>query len=386
MSDKPFFSILLPIKGHPLLLSDALTSLLQQDFGDLEVLVSNNGADPGVKPAIAHLMNDPRVRYMEQPAVLDMPTHFELISKLARGRYLLVLTHRSVLKQHALAEISKVHARFRDEGAVVSWGWDLYYEDSHLLLANKALNGSAAVLDSDQALLNSLSGKAEFPYALPRALNSSVSMDVVEAVRARFGEAFGKINPDFTFAYRCLLLRKSFVHISKALMTSQGFSISNGGTALRGDVRVYLATLGLTDAFKHAPVKAALVENAIVEDFLNDVNGYGRPDLLARWDRSTYYLKCLAEIGEKRAARIVDSAYVDSLEIEVRTALAREPESVQETVKAASHQSVSLGGLIRRIGRRLLGPKTITALRPFLLRLQGATSHKSVLHASGFKD
>jgi len=99
----------------------------------LEVLLSNNGADPSVKVAAGPLLNDPRVRHLEQPQVLDMPTHFEVVSKLARGRYLILHTHRSVLKREALAEVAAAHAKYGNDGAVVSWRWDLFYEDKGLL-------------------------------------------------------------------------------------------------------------------------------------------------------------------------------------------------------------------------------------------------------------
>ena len=65
VTNMPTFTILLPAKGRPELVVDAITSIIGQTFGDFEVIFSNNGADPLVREAIRPFLHDPRVRYFE---------------------------------------------------------------------------------------------------------------------------------------------------------------------------------------------------------------------------------------------------------------------------------------------------------------------------------
>jgi hypothetical protein len=379
----PYFSIMLPIKGRAGLARDALASLLQQDFRDFEVLVSNNGGDPAVTAALAPLLADSRVLYVEQPQVLDMPNHWETVSKLASGGHFMVLPDRSVLRQGALAEIWLAHEQFENAGEIVSWPWDLYFEDANLLVPHLSADGVPISLPSEESLMASLSGLSKYPYSLPRGLNSSVSTSLLERMRSISNTAFGVLNPDFSFAYRCLLLKDAFIYIPKPLMISQGLSVSNGGTALRGDASRYFLTLNLSEPFIYAPSKAMLVENGIFEDFLKSAHTYGRLDLIESWDRTSYYIRCFNEISEKRRARLVPASYVATLQAEVEAALQAEPDATRLSVYYAL-RSGSPMGTIRRFLRHLLPDSVVTILRPHILRLKGAKRYKSVLHAAGF--
>jgi glycosyltransferase involved in cell wall biosynthesis len=86
---KPAFSVLIPAKGQPDLVPDALISILRQTFTDFEVIVSNNGADPQVCDALSHLLSDSRVRYLEQAEVVPMPKHWGVHLNLASSRHVL---------------------------------------------------------------------------------------------------------------------------------------------------------------------------------------------------------------------------------------------------------------------------------------------------------
>lgn len=378
---QPVFSIMLPAKGRPHLICDALMSLLRQDFADFEILFSNNGADPQIREAVAHLLNDSRLRYFEQPQVLNMPTHWETVSRLASGRYFLVVTDRSVLKQGALRKVNDAHGAFNGAD-IVSWPWDLYF-DQYRLLVPYVGDAKVTALPADDLLRSSFGHAEKYPYALPRGLNSSIAVSLLSEMRAVSGTAFDRINPDFTCAYRSLMLRKQCVYIDEALMISQGLNVSNGGNALRGDARTYFSTLGEDLEFECAPVKAVLCENGIMEDLLQTCRLFGRFDLIDEWDRTAYYVKCLSEVEEKRHAGIVDRNVVERLDESVHAALAREPKEVQKAV-LASMSSRPRHGAFRKHVQTVLGAALTDVLRPFLLKYRGAV-RTSVLQAAGFE-
>jgi glycosyltransferase involved in cell wall biosynthesis len=87
---EPLVSVVLPTHNRPDWLAEALRSVLDGEFGDFEVVVSNNG-DPAHTRKLAAAIRDTRVRWIEQPADLGMLPNFLAALSLARGEYVAVL-------------------------------------------------------------------------------------------------------------------------------------------------------------------------------------------------------------------------------------------------------------------------------------------------------
>jgi glycosyltransferase involved in cell wall biosynthesis len=83
---QPMVSIVLPTHNRPVWLAEALTSVLDGEFDDLEVVVSNNG-NPEHSRALQATIPDPRVRWLEQDPTLPAVDNFLAGLALARGRY-----------------------------------------------------------------------------------------------------------------------------------------------------------------------------------------------------------------------------------------------------------------------------------------------------------
>jgi glycosyltransferase involved in cell wall biosynthesis len=87
---KPLVSVLLPTHNRPGWLSQALNSVLTGDFDDLEVVVSNNG-EPEHTRELARVVEDSRVRWLEQDQSSGMLQNFLAALSQARGTYVAVL-------------------------------------------------------------------------------------------------------------------------------------------------------------------------------------------------------------------------------------------------------------------------------------------------------
>jgi glycosyltransferase involved in cell wall biosynthesis len=83
----PLVSVVLPTHNRPEWLAEALASVLQGQFGDLEVVVSNNGTPEDTRRLEA-AVDDPRVRWAEQDPTLTPMENFLAGLALARGRYI----------------------------------------------------------------------------------------------------------------------------------------------------------------------------------------------------------------------------------------------------------------------------------------------------------
>lgn len=377
----PTFSILIPAKGRPDLVSDALLSVLWQSHADFEVIVSNNGGDTRVRKALQPHLSDSRVRYTEQSEVLPMPEHWERISLLATGRYQIVVPDRSLLRKDALSSILAIHLKGGSAADIVSWSWDLFHSTSNMLEPAGVKATEAVVLMSEKVALDSLTNKAPYPLALPRGLNSSVRTDLIAEIRTSFGRAFAPLTPDFSFAYTCLLMRPQFTHMPRPMCVSQGLSVSNGGIAYVTDAGNYLETLGLEKPICHSPIAAPFVENVIAEDFFAACARFGRPDLIAQLDRTALYLKCNEELEVKRAARILTPSAVRELENALDQGLAGESLFVRKSVHEARTKR-DLTRIAKNVMRRTLGAQ-IELIRPYLLRLRGGQRFSSALEAAG---
>jgi glycosyltransferase involved in cell wall biosynthesis len=86
--ERPLVSIGLPVYNEELHLREALDSLLAQDYGNVEVVISDNASTDGT-PAICeeYARRDPRVRYHRAAANVGGIRNFNRVFELSRGEF-----------------------------------------------------------------------------------------------------------------------------------------------------------------------------------------------------------------------------------------------------------------------------------------------------------
>lgn len=268
----PFFSIVIPTRNRYQLLDETLLSVLNQEFDDFEVIVSDNSSEDATQSVIDAYRSDSRLTAIRTTEFLSMNKHWEFATQKACGRYVLILTDRSVLKRHALRTIHNAIQSSAQEILVCSWRWSLFDDETEMEFADNpvAQRDSVLVLTSHEVAQNFADGKAAFAYELPRALNSCFRSDLAEAIRSKHGAMFVPISPDFTSAFYVLAYVEHLLFIDSALFISQGLKQSTGGSTVSSITAAnqYMKSLDDADYYAHVPIKIALVENLIFEDFL----------------------------------------------------------------------------------------------------------------------
>jgi len=104
---EPLVSVLIPVFNGEPFLAACLESVLAQDFGDYEVLISDDGSTDG-SPAIieSYARRDSRIRSWRNPANLGIGGNFNSCLRAARGEYLkYVLQDDKLLKPSALRQM-----------------------------------------------------------------------------------------------------------------------------------------------------------------------------------------------------------------------------------------------------------------------------------------
>ena len=104
---KPFFSVILPTYNRADFLPLAIQSVLQQTFGDFELVISNGGSTDNTKAAVAEF-KDERIRYVETLQRLDMSENYDHALNHANGEYIIFFSDDDAFLPTTLEKIKKV--------------------------------------------------------------------------------------------------------------------------------------------------------------------------------------------------------------------------------------------------------------------------------------
>jgi glycosyltransferase involved in cell wall biosynthesis len=114
MTKAPLFSVVIPTYNRSDLVQGAVRSVLDQTFGDFEVVVSDNCSEDDTRDVIEGF-RDPRVRYVRTPAHGVIADSWEFARSQARGTLVMMLSDDDALVRTALARFAEEHRRYGAE-------------------------------------------------------------------------------------------------------------------------------------------------------------------------------------------------------------------------------------------------------------------------------
>jgi glycosyl transferase family 2 len=352
----PFFTIAIPTKNRPDRVENAVRSVVDQTFGDLEVIVCDNSdtAESRQTAAVVAGFGDPRVRYVRTSGDLSMPDNWDRAIADARGEYVGILTDRSVFRADAM---EVVHAGIELTGAqLVNWFNDLY---------GRGPNGNE--LKRRGCTLNRYrhSGEAILEYfvhgdpkyatkVVPKLMTSVCQRSVLETIRSTaVGRVCPPVAPDFTSGFLMLAHVEFVLTIDDSLYVSCGSG--NGAAFRRGGELAdrFRRDLGMewSDFVDYMPSDACFAHALVLNDLMRVRAAV--PDLLGHFeiDRRQYYLGCFLDYV--KAAR--HGARRDTDLALLLAALEREPSEVKKWVMETSlyASAVAPGGVKERVAGTL---------------------------------
>ena len=125
----PKVSILVPVFNGEAFLAETIESILAQDFGDCEILFSDDGSTDGSPALIArHATRDARIRWWRNPRNLGLAKNFNHCLREARGEYIKFVLQDDKLLQPTV--VSRMVAELENDPLVSLVGTASYVVDS----------------------------------------------------------------------------------------------------------------------------------------------------------------------------------------------------------------------------------------------------------------
>jgi len=332
----PFFTIAIPTKNRPERVGNAVRSLVEQTFEDLEVIVCDNSdeTESHRTSAVVEAFGDPRVRYVRTNGRLSMPDNWDHAIAGSSGEYVGILTDRSVFRRHALAT---VHREIEASGAqLVNWFNDMYGRGANGdELKRRGCTFKRYRHSGEQILDYFVHGDPKYATkVVPKLMTSVCRRSVLETIRTRVGRVCPPVAPDFTSGFLMLSHVDFALTIDESLYVSCG--TGNGADFRRGGelAERFRADLGMDwrDFVDRMPSEACFAHALVLNDLMRVRESV--PELIGHRDvdHRQYYVGCLNDYV--KAAR--HGARRDEDLAALLGALEREPAEVRKWVKSTS--------------------------------------------------
>tara|TARA_B110000285_G_C15133439_1_gene625212 strand:- start:2260 stop:3459 length:1200 start_codon:yes stop_codon:yes gene_type:complete len=307
--DLPFFSIVIPTKNRPNYLRDSIQSVLLQNSDDYELIVSDNFNEQATQDVINEFKDHPRFNSIRTSEELNMINHWEFATLKAKGKYVILLADRKMLYQGALKKIKSEIDNHPDINAF-SFGIKVYNDEENKM-GWDVPSRKTQIIKSKDLIQNFLSTNYYTSDSLdaifPKTLNGCYKNEIAQKARDISGHYFNNENvttPDYSSLFINLALAEKQMYICEKLMLWQGESTSNGRQFGAGKVKAYMDSLGITDPYAQVLIKAPIIYNLLIADFLRIKSIYGGNLQEAEIDLDNYFTTNYWDILQKKKLNI----------------------------------------------------------------------------------
>ncbi len=259
------FSVIIPTKGRSSTIGDTISSVLDQDFIDFELLIVDNNEDKVTYNLVSGIEDD-RIRII-RTGNLSMPENWEFAYKNALGEYLILITDRLKFRYKNVLSVLNETSKLYSE-KVITYGWSGFIENPGTLSAD-----DTQILECREILQGFLNGGKNrhwFNLRSPKGLNAAIPRGVYSDTYLKYGKFCPALSPDFGMAFTLLNDLDSLVYINKFILLNDNLNVSNGiqSRKSKDKFRSYLKEVGYSDeeAFKFTPVHVLGVFNSMYND------------------------------------------------------------------------------------------------------------------------
>lgn len=201
MSNKPFFSVVLPTLNRADYLPFAIQSILNQTFGDFELIVSDNSSTDNTEQ-IVKSFSDERIRYVKTEKILPMYDSWEFALGFAEGEYITFLGDDDAHSKVYLESLKKVYDEHNAQ--IVSCRVANYYYSNFdnyksASLTTNSFSNKLTISDSRQLIKevfvdNGLSaGNPLKKFQVPQLINTIYHHSIFSEIKKNLGRVFPRV-------------------------------------------------------------------------------------------------------------------------------------------------------------------------------------------------
>lgn len=313
LSKTPFFSVVIPTFNRSDLFPYAVRSILDQTFGDFEIIISDNCSEDNT-PVTAKQFTDPRVRYVRTPYHYAIPDSWEFARSFAQGKLIMMLSDDDALVDSALEHFQEAADRYDAEflfSRVVE-----YYDKSFPGPAQNSVNCPEFSGVSRRVPVQEFVGpfcafQPKF-HLHPSAF--AFAKSVADRVARRTGRYFWTNGVEYSAWLTTALFAKGIVYVDLPL-TIKGHASKSWTTNIsltnQGKEQIQKLISDVDQARRYTPLNNFTMCNLMAEGILLAKNQF--PEELAPYEfgEVNYLRKTVAELRRRFALGVDVSAEME---------------------------------------------------------------------------
>lgn len=258
MEHKPLISIVIPTRNRHETLPFTIKTILQQDFDDYEIIVSDNNSSADTKKVIEKI-NSSKIKYIRSNIDLNITNSWEQAVSNANGEYIMGIADNDGIVEGALLFLVNL-LKINNYPKIINmaknnYNWPCLDDDMRNILFLQK-NQSLELIDGVEIINKVLNDNKEF-YRLPMIYNSIVHHSLIEKMKKKNGKIFNAITPDVYSGFCLAYLNKSFLYLSLPIVIGGNSSKSIGVNHLRnsdGDIiQKEISLVNISDHPKQIP-------------------------------------------------------------------------------------------------------------------------------------
>jgi glycosyltransferase involved in cell wall biosynthesis len=349
---KPFFSIVLPTRNRADLLVFAVRSVLNQTFGNYELIISDN-LSVDETSAVAQSFGDERIKYFRSEKSLSMGDNYELALSHAKGEFVTFLSDDDA---YAKIFLERMHGIINKENAdIVNCNFAHYYGvdtheygkkiDKQTLVVHPfdrklhVLNKKEAVtaLFAHDRLTSEASEYQSFVF--PRLVNAAYHCSLIEKLSERLPKIFPILSSDIYTSPLFLNTARKYCFIDEPLYLHQQWT----GSATSGEQSIF-QKYPEESVLDYVPLKKLLsLPNYITNATLRAKFDWGEDFQEVPLDWSYYFISSYQELKYMQVNKIDVSEQLKEFE----QVLSAQDEKLQKQVRSKMSSYNTLTRLVR---------------------------------------
>lgn len=212
----PKYSVLVPIRRGANYINSIVHTVINQDFDDYELIISDNFSTDGSAEILAHFKDD-HIRVIRPPHAFSMSEHWEWLLSQSKGIWIIFLGVDDGLFTYSfeLAEKLTEVATLRGVRSIMSKRAYYFWPGCEALYGNRAVSYTALnkveIRKTKVDFLDSLIGKKSY-FDLPQMYSNSLFERslLMEAIEKQ-SKIFTSISPDANLAAIACSIEKKYL-------------------------------------------------------------------------------------------------------------------------------------------------------------------------------